>query len=237
MLVEKDSPLRRVSVHTDPRVILFLDGIRYSIEIIDLSYNRLLKTLDIISNPENTNIELTELIVQATSDAWSIVDFAHRLRELVQQLPQLRKKEASVQLFIRNTDELEELRNFVQHFRTEIDSFVSRSMRLWGVVSWSKINDETGLPESHSIVPGTFYHKVWAPGCYFDSENNKFVDNLVLHAGTARCNLENVYNRVKQFLLWYRDWFVSKFHGDDNHAADIHFSVSLKPIKEETEKA
>ncbi len=137
MLITKTSLLRRIPKNVETRTVLFLDGIRYSIEIIDLAFRRLQETIEMISQMENKSDELSPKIVEAMSDAWVIIDSAHRLRELVCQFPKLKQKEPNVQLFLRNTEVVENLRNFVQHFRSGIDSFVEKGMPLWGTLSWA----------------------------------------------------------------------------------------------------
>src|SRR3990170_1900754 len=112
MLVPPESSLRRVPVNLDARTVGFLDAIRYSFEIIDLAQGRLETTLErIATRPEGH--PAGALIVEATADAWLLVDSLHRLRELVQQCPGLRQNESEVQLLLRGTSVVEGLRNYV----------------------------------------------------------------------------------------------------------------------------
>ena len=45
MIVQANSPFRHLPVNLDSRQTLFLDGIRYSIEMIDIAYTRIRQTL------------------------------------------------------------------------------------------------------------------------------------------------------------------------------------------------
>ncbi len=211
-------------------MVLYLDGIRYSIEIVDLAFQRLLEVLEKIARAGNASAELAPRIIAATADTWTIVDSTHRLRELVQQLPGLKQNQPEVQLLLRNTESLKDFRHFFQHFRTEIHSYVERRMPLWGVLSWTWINSNTGQAESHTIVPGTFYHQIQAAGCIFDTHTGRFIDRVVLHAGAKRFDLADVYDRVAAFAKWFEEWYERKWSGDGYHGADVHFAMTFQPI-------
>ena len=104
MLVSSTSPLRSIPTCTDQKTILFLDGVRYSFQFIDVAYSRLRQTIERLK-PETSRDEMQVGITEAMSDAWAIVDSVHRLRGLIEQLPGLKKKNANVQLFLRRTSE------------------------------------------------------------------------------------------------------------------------------------
>src|SRR5262249_972480 len=148
----------------------YLDGIRYCLEIADLSSKRLATALNSFQNNEPSPGETGTLIVAATSDAWTMIDSVHRLRELIQQTPGLKKNDPAVQRFLRTTKVVEELRNFVQHFRSGIDDFVTRKIPLWGTLSWVEDNAQDGLPAHHTLVPGTFFREATAISITFDTQ-------------------------------------------------------------------
>jgi len=233
-LIEKDSALRRVPKAIGTRVVLYLDGVRYSIEILDVAFHRVEATLKKISDGKVESDDLGLNIVSAISDAWTVVDSAHRLRELIQQLPGLKKSTPEVQIFLRNTEKIENLRNFFQHFRTEINSFVERKMALYGTLSWSCINQESKLPESHTIVPGTFFHEIRAEGCVFDSHEGRFVDRIILCAGDERVDLAKIYDRVASFSNWFEKTVTGSWAGHETHGADMHLLMALEPVRIET---
>jgi hypothetical protein len=73
MLIGKDSPLRNLPKKGEPKRTLFADGIRISIDIADISFERLCKTLlalDDCKEIEKQNI----LASTALADAWTIID-------------------------------------------------------------------------------------------------------------------------------------------------------------------
>jgi hypothetical protein len=231
-LVPADSPLRRLPTSLGRRDVLFLDGIRYSFEIFELASNRLATTLHTLGNHGEGAKGLGPLIVEATSDAWVMIDAIHRLRELLKQTPRLKKNEPELQLFLRRTQAIEDLRHFFQHFRSEIDSFSERGTPLWGTVSWVMADRDSGLPTNHLILPGTFFQGVCGMGCTFDSQEGRFVQRVVLHAGTKAVELADLNDNVERFAKWYVGWFEATYTGDDHHGADLHLRLSISPIEQ-----
>jgi hypothetical protein len=231
-LIPKDSTLRKIPTSVDRRTILFLDGVRYSIQAFELASSRLALTLDRLSNGKEITDDLGEIISEATTDAWSIIDSIHRLRELLEQMPGLKKNVPELQLFLRRTAPVEDLRHFFQHFRTEIESFVERGMPLWGTISWAYANPATGLPETHTIVPGTFFDGAWVATCTFDTQEGKFVERVLLHAGPRKIDLADLADHVKEFARWYTNWFDTTFTDQSRHGADVHMQFYIKPVTE-----
>lgn len=68
------------------RLFLCLDGLRYSCAIADMCYKRALDTLRTFETLPEASPPITH-VVGAIADVWSIVDAAHRVRQLVSQLP------------------------------------------------------------------------------------------------------------------------------------------------------
>ena len=226
MLVSADSPLRRVRNDIPVTTVFFLDGCRYAIEMTDLAFRRLEATIAAFDSRPDA---LGPQIVCAISDAWVIVDSVHRLRELVQHFPGLKKREPEVQIFLRSTKELDDLRNFVQHFRTEITRFAERRMPLWGTLSWSHADGE---PTTHTIIPGTFYSDVGVASCVFDSQEGRFTEQMVLHAGPRRVELVEVFTAVKRFFAWFEEWCKATHSSSDaRHGADAHIVFTVLRVE------
>lgn len=137
MIIDKNSPLRRLPL-LNRKQTLFLDGIRYSIEMADLSYCRLRETLykmsiNCCSSLPNDHINT----VSAVLDAWSIIDSIDRLRGLL-YLAEFVKKD-----LLPNDDPLKQymddirlLRNSIQHIAQRIDMMVSKNLTILGSLSW-----------------------------------------------------------------------------------------------------
>jgi hypothetical protein len=237
-LIPPDSPLLKVPANVDRRTVLFLDGIRYSLHVFDLTAARLTSALQLLSDDDQPTEELATRIALAISDAWLLVDVVHRLRELLQQLPRLKKKEPTLQVFLRQTASIEPLRHFVQHFRTGIDTYAATGMPVWGTLAWVRDNPSTGEPENFSIAPGTFFHGAFVPTCTFDTVANKYVERVVLQAGKLSVDLASLYEAVYTFAPWYTQWFASAFPGREHYGADFRakFIVRRVPRNQHSER-
>ena len=169
MIINDQSPFRRLPPHLDRKQTLFLDGIRYSIEMADLASSRLSETLFEISFNQEDSESKHLNTVSALQDAWSIVDSIHRLRGLLSQAPGFKQKAPGMRLFLQRTADIGHLRNSVQHLNNEIKSLVNKNLPVWGVLSWFAIRDpkqRSGL--ACSLIAGTL----------FESKNNPIVNPL-----------------------------------------------------------
>ena len=229
-LVPADSPLLKVPTALDRRTVLYLDGIRYSMHIFDIAFERFTATIQRLSNERQEPGTLAHSIAEAFGDAWLLVDAAHRLRELVQQLPGLKQKQPTIQLFLRRTAPIEDLRHFVQHFRSGIDTHVQTGHPLWGTLSWTRTNPTTGDPENFTIAPGTFFDGAIVPMCTFDSLEFRFVQRVKLQVGSLSVDLANVYDQVAEFAAWYTDWFSAAHPNGPHHGADFRTCFVIKRL-------
>jgi hypothetical protein len=138
MLIPEDSPLRQPPRAFSRRQMLILDGIRYAAEMAHLAYDRLYRNL------QGTAASLNEPRAQDTAsamlDAWSIVDSAHRFRDLVENMPGLGNSTWK-RLLRDRTEDVAELRDCVQHQLGEIDDLISHGGQFWGYLSWAEVRD------------------------------------------------------------------------------------------------
>lgn len=229
-LVPVESPLRRVPVELDRRTILFLDGIRYSFHIFDLTCNRLTESLRTLSGKQPSEL-IADRISAAIADAWTLIDVTHRLRELLSQAPRLKKNLPELQAFLRSTEAVEGLRHFNQHFRTEIDKFSSVGAPLWGSLSWVYTDIDSGENSCYIVAPGTFFEGAAVPSCTIDTRQNKYVELVLFTVGAAKIDLAELSSRISKFCAWYTEWYASNIVGSDFHTADIHFSLHPKIVQ------
>ena len=154
MLVPEDSPLRNPPRELSRKQILILDGIRYAAEIADLSYERLTAALHAISASKEERS--TRDIAVAMADAWSIVDAVHRFHDFILSMPGL-KHALWLKLFKKRTEDICELRNYVQHFLKEIDKSLTSGGQLWGYISWAEVVGGRHTGKWLMISPGTVF--------------------------------------------------------------------------------
>src|SRR5882724_4853706 len=118
MLINIDSPLRRLPIGLNREQTLCIDGVRVSAEIVDLAYSRLARNLELLSEPDCSQTARHELLVPAMQDAWTIVDAIHRIRKLLQRMPHVKKSSPPLQVFLRASVGIDRLRHIVQHLDT-----------------------------------------------------------------------------------------------------------------------
>jgi hypothetical protein len=137
MIVESDSPLRRVPSTLPRHQALFLDGIRFCVEIMDLAYERLYNTAVVMTlQPANMNPRAHASVLM---DSWSMIDSVHRLRALLRQMPgaaQSAKSSPKLHVFLRRTEQVEAMWHHVQHLDQEVQAIAARGEPVLGVVRW-----------------------------------------------------------------------------------------------------
>lgn len=160
MLISDDSPLRRLPSELNQKQKFYLDGIRFSIEIIDLAYLRLKQTLYNLSKNIKSNSKVNHLIfVSAIHDAWSLIDSVYRLRGLIKLCPGIKQKAPGIILFDKNTRDTEPLRHSFQHLNTQINELIKLNLPVWGVITWIAVLDPLiNSAYSCAIIAGTIFN-------------------------------------------------------------------------------
>src|SRR5882724_9516649 len=127
MIIGEDSFFRKIPSVLDRRQALFIEAIRYSVDMVELAYHRLRKTLPLMTKKMEDVDNETPSNVSVMLDAWAIVDSLHRLRGLAEKLPGFKGKYKNVKfrLFMDSSAKITELRNTVQHLDTTIGQVVA----------------------------------------------------------------------------------------------------------------
>jgi hypothetical protein len=185
------------------KLVFYLDGLRYSFQMANLATARLRETLDEIaqcySKDEYTENQITSCLL----DAWTFVDICHRVRGLVQQVPGLSKKLPCIQLFLRGTEHIDNLRNYVQHFRRGIPNIPPQSNPLWGVLSWTPTNDKTVC---YTIFSGNLTPGVSGYSLSLDTYSSKFVDSIKLVANGIEVDFGIISEQLDRIKKCISEW-------------------------------
>jgi hypothetical protein len=132
----------------------FLDAIRISIEFADFGYTQLASALKKV---RVTHAHKSEFSIQALYYAWGIIDSVHRLRCLVNQMPNYKDRAPSKQIFLRTTTSVEALRNSIQHVATEIHGLAHAQQPVFGILSWCEVIDrDQKLIATGHMTPGQY---------------------------------------------------------------------------------
>lgn len=153
-MIAADSPLRRLPEALDPKLTLFLDGIRHAAEFAHFAYQRLISRLTQLalnSREGNSRGGFTEPFL----DAWSVVDAIDRLRSLLNLAPGFDRTAASFSFqFLEETQSIRSLRNVADHIGQRADYVISKQGTALGILSWVTVRTEKHFM-SCTIRPGT----------------------------------------------------------------------------------
>ncbi len=151
-------------------MVLFLDALRYSFQMAQFQRDEIDKLLPVLEETESITGEYETDAVRLTLNLWGIIDIGHRIRELIQQLPGLKKNAPEIQIFLRSTQTVEDLRHYVQHLRTGIHALPEKSAPLWGVISWvSEKRKDTSFTLLTGSAPDISVHS-----CAYDTWKKEF---------------------------------------------------------------
>jgi len=165
MICDINSPFRRLPANIERKQLLFWDGVRFAVEAGNLAHERLKANLRDISGRTPTEAEIYAATVAATTDAWTIVDSAHRLTELISRFPKMDKSSIPIRLFTNRMAGIKAVRDFAQHVRQKLDQILESELPLWGAITWRGTDDQVAGKQSvFVLVAGTFY-----PGAHVES--------------------------------------------------------------------
>lgn len=229
--MRKHLVLQRLPQNLDRKQMLFLDGIRYSVEMAETAYERLRKTLLTLTNRylEKKRLRIESLTAQAILDAWVIIDSVHRLRGLLRQMPRVKQKTPNLVTFYKQTEKVEKLRNLVQHLNHEIDDLVRENLPVWGTLNW------VAIPDS---VDNTYYSCSLTPGSQFGRVNPFInpigkdlqppIDLIELYA-IEPVNLSQLMDKVEAIISSIEQQLRSQIKGLPLAGSDMFLILELAP--------
>lgn len=118
----------------------FLDAVEESFKFTQLTYRRVIATLDAYDPKCLGGQPLDALIL----DCWVIVDLAKRISTMLNNTPGLKHNEG-LQRFLEITDPVPDFRHYIQHLETEASDIASTGQPIWGSVSWAKLQSEKNV--------------------------------------------------------------------------------------------
>lgn len=141
---------------------MLLDGIRYSADMAGIAIDRLWRQLCFLDSTQEA-IQ-NHHIAEAALDAWSIIDAAHRMSDLFENLPGLPNSDWR-RLFKQRVADALELRDMWQHQVGEAAKVVAARGQAWGALAWVK--HEGGQPTGRwflAVVGSDFKGSSWTFG-------------------------------------------------------------------------
>lgn len=184
------------------KLVFYLDGLRYSFQMANLVSRRLRETLDEIAR-NHPDKYTEEQVTSGLLDAWTLVDICHRVRGLIQGMRGLSRKLPGIQIFLRGTEQVESLRDYVQHFRNEIPNIPFKSNPLWGVLSWtSSENHSVGF----TIFSGNLVSGVYGHSLVFDKNALKYSAEIKLVASDVEVGLNHLLEHFEKVKACISEW-------------------------------
>jgi hypothetical protein len=196
LMLRDDTIFRRLPDKLDRVELRFLEAIRFGIQSADLSYRRLGSQLIGITKLCDEKGEIPkDAFPAAISDAWTFVDAAHRLSEVVERTPNLKLKAPAIALFMRAAETLNELRNSFHHARQDFFAIDVNETAIWGVVAWC-VPRSSNHGTIFTLVPGTMFEGNYPMLNPVGHTINGPVDMVTLIAFTRKADLSDIYRKL-----------------------------------------
>lgn len=215
-LVASDSPLRSLPANLNPHQAMYLDGIRYSLDMAGIAYVRLRQGLFDIDAfiPERKK----DIYPMLFLDAWSMVDSLNRLRVLLGNFRGM-KNTPDKRVFLDGLASFLALRNNIQHLDGTIKD-VKAGEPAWGHLSWFHVDALSAEGEivggrSRLLVSGQvkdFSHNLVNP---LGKPIQAGVDLVTLTAFGNVVSLSSAFYQIQDFAQTFDKTVKAGFEGSD----------------------
>ena len=146
--------------------------------------------------------------MSALLDAWSIIDMCHRVRQLIDQLPQLPRKKPWVKRFLTQSAKVEDLRHHIQHLRRTVSTPERSVDPVWGSLSWIPTNEREAC---YMIFSGSFVEGLSAASIAYDTHERRYIAQVQLSAGNQiAVDLISVAQSLEQLRSDLIEWVNEK---------------------------
>lgn len=207
-MISENSPLNLIPTELRRRDVFLVEGIRYAVSIVDLSYKNLINILNRISTEEKSDSQTHYSIFK---EAWTIIDFSWKLKKILLQINQEQQPDNGNQnekhLDIRFLEQLKKFRDTFQHLDERIDEvMVNENAYVLGTISWLYVINEKKV-YSCSVAPGH-------PRASSDLINPA---GLIVTQGSCHITLDSIHRNGEKLkidisnLLETMQEFVTKF--------------------------
>lgn len=198
MILKENSVLRQLPKKIDKRELLLLDSLRFTIEMIEYSYEQLYGRLLNISKTEKKTSKLPIVYLYA----WNIIDYTKRFESLYKKMPSING--------YKNIESLQYIRlfrNTLQHIEDRVDeSILLNEKPIYGSLKWEFKNMEKGTVMTCLSISGINYHTKGHPFYFSDlKSSNEEINNIILETVSKRkmmeINISNIIIDLKIIIL------------------------------------
>lgn len=195
MILSKNSFIRNPPAKIDPTEIVIFDAIRYSLDICDISYKRLLKNLyNLTDTNEISSTDFPEIFL----DSWSIINSSVIFYKVISREFEISDKEDHFQEIIK----AKHLRDSNQHLDERLQQVYKTSdYPIYGRLSWKKNYLPSNKFAVSVIYSGTFTNKPDISNLVSNIIEPELNDTIqqIIFTGVARkgSNKSNYYEEDK----------------------------------------
>lgn len=183
--------------------------------------------------------DLGDAATHAITHAYSFLDAANRLREVVRSMPGL-KHNHEYELFIRGTKNVEELRDVVQHLNRELKNIAQRRTASMGTLTWLGPSPSTDSPATAWILQcGSFYPEQMTIGPEMDlltGVREGGVEDICLTTSVTRVNLTQTYDRIQRLIRGIKGAARNVPAEKGRLGSDVLMHFELMPVPDESQE-
>lgn len=194
-IMQQNSILKHLPAINE-RHLLILDSIRFTIEIIEYSFNKLENSLLSFSKSKTKQDYIS---ISMFMYAWTILDTTRRFIRLYKTLPS-NHGHANINII----EYVDSFRNTYQHLDERIDeSLINSKKPFYGYLKWVYSNSESKKVENYMAISGLYYseNSEFIVGTY---NEDKIIDEIILETvnkiGKTEVNLSKLFNEIKSVV-------------------------------------
>lgn len=242
MILSDKSYLRNPPVVIDPKQVVIFDSIRYSLDICDISYNRLRSNLDLLTEKGKiSQKDFPEIFL----DVWSLINNAVIFYKISVREFKLKNDEPYFQEFLK----AKFLRDSNQHIDERLFQVLkTENYPIYGSLSWTKKYPENNDVKVSTIHSGLFTHRNKVSMTITNSiedEIDEFIQQIEF-TGIARMGYKPEFyfeeqklsiNKLIQDLKWWTNHFdkqlesqLKNYNLTERHQSDLIIQLLGKRI-------
>lgn len=198
-IFSENSVLKRLPINIGKKQLVFLDGIRHSIEVVEVAYNRLLKCLTEVANDPPSGNELSLIIPYVFIDVWVIVDALDKFRNLYQNFPGMKYSQSpEVVPLAELMESFRQIRNVQDHLYSSAQKVAANGEGAFGMLEWMTLFADP-VPSCWKCVirPGTIDRFIDTKVDSMTTTFNEITDNVTLKIAGHTGNISSIIPQLK----------------------------------------
>lgn len=184
------SPLHFLPKELKEEQLMTLDSLRFTLEMLDYSFEQLVICLTNISLDKENKIHF-----KVFDYGWSVIDHSQRFQKLYKTLD---TPEESV---INNLSYLDKFRNAIQHVDKNLKNpnvnIIKNGRPIYGALKWVVSNSKTNMTFTSILISGIFNVKNVTFKQHEQRGYPRLINEIILETDTLKKNDDNEINLCK----------------------------------------